>query len=167
MSKHTIINTSAGPIRFCTVWEFLEDVRKEYTREYRDEVLLLTQTLRDRNNRYYYPPSAPDEVGMAKSVHKLVHNPIKLITELKKTTTKKHTKRYISLPNFVYQYVDESLINNGTPTHLFCVGENTLCMVDVNDITLFLNGKYKQQLVCTRPDRNFTIRVPNLILEGF
>ena len=166
MKDPVVVQTAAGPVRFCTVWEFLEDVQREYTHEYRKELRMLILQFQD--NQYgRYTSEPPMGCAVAESVHKLVHNPIKLITELKKTTTKKYTKRNITLPDFVDQYTHESLANHGTPTHLFCVGEGTLCLVDKEDVILVLSEQNRQQLICRRPDLNFTIKAPNLLLEGF
>ena len=158
MNKQSQIVTSAGPIIICSIWDFMTKVRKEHCRESLEfyTELAKQEFAAERST----PPG--HEPAFATSVHTLVQNPMRVITELKHTTSKVTMSRPMDVESFVWELSYECVKAGGRPNHMFTIGENTFAMVDVDECRLFTNKDFQQQLVCMRPEENFHCYAPKV-----
>lgn len=163
MSRKLMMNAFGGYLETCSVFDFIKDVRREYCPEYHQQIRTLAQKFYDSNMRRYVPESSlNDPVLYAESIHRLTMNPMKLLTELRKTTTKKQFTKHLTLTELVWEMTRKSHEWMGRPTHLFNIGENTFALVAEEDCRLFVKEDMSEQLVCLRPERNFHIIAKNV-----
>ncbi len=166
MSNNLVFRTQSGEVRICTLFEFMNDVRKEMLPGAGETLALAYKKYyNDPYFRYQYN-SGPQVEAYARAEFLLQTNPMKLVTELKRTTTKKYrTSQEMTLDHFLFDLVDESVKEFGNPTHLFSIGHHKYALVSTEDVRLFTTKDLKQQLICVRPERNFTIHAPTLRLR--
>lgn len=158
-----VIPTAAGPIKICTLWDFMNDVRiqKLHPDVAREVAVMRKQEL--NNFHYQY---GTDLGSVSKSIHTLKQNPMRIIAELKKTTTTLEFKgKSYSFLDVLHDTVNQSITQYGLPTHLFSIGKSRYALVSDEDVVLFVKNNYEQSLVCIRSQRNFNIYAPNLKLE--
>lgn len=164
MNKKIEFNSSVGPIKICTVWDFLLEVKKQYVPEIHQEIRIN----RTMENLPPYAGLYADLVYLAaETSHILKQNPSSILVELKKTTTLKEKKsKSVNCFELLTELSLDSGMNMGIPTHFFSVGKNRYALVCEQDIILFVNKNYKQSLVCVNKRRNFTVYAPNLKVSG-
>lgn len=151
-----VISTFAGQIEVCQVWDFLSQVKKNYAPEYSSQVHEIVTA--EHKSRPFNLIDRP----VARVAHALIQNPAKLLTSLKKHTTKVYFKRRLSLQELLDEVGSRSYENFGKPTHCFPVGEDLYAVVCESDLVLAVTSRLRQQLICTAPKRNFVVYAPNL-----
>jgi hypothetical protein len=165
MTNVATMNTQAGPIKICTVFDFIREAKREMLPKHYEDIAVAQKEFYSSANHFKYG-FRPDARVIAETRHTLKLNPMKLLTELKKTTTTLYREsKNLTLEDLIYGVVSVSMHESGQPTHFFCIGEDLYCLVSVEDVVLFLTADYHQQLVCTRPNRNFNIYAPHLRVE--
>lgn len=160
--KLTELNFPWGPIKICTIFDLIPIVRRHMVPSVCEKIAV------EKRNFYNNSPRRVDygfntADAVAQTSHILQLNPMKLVTELKKTTTKKYRQ---SKNNDLYQLLEElayeSAMQMGQPDYFFSIGKNKYALVTLEDLVLFTTEDFHQQLVCVRPERNFTVHAPNL-----
>lgn len=163
MKNSFVINVPSGPIKMCSVFDFVSEVKRQLLPKHYEEIAI-HQKKHFMSSKFRY--NNLDYTEVAKTLHTLKLNPMKLLTELKKTTTQLYREsKDLTLDELIYDTSNLSAREFGVPTNFFCIGEDLYCLASNEDVVLFVNEGYKQQLVCTRPERNFTIYAPNLKME--
>jgi hypothetical protein len=156
----TIFNLPTGQVKLCTLWDFMKDVKQERLAPEVREVLV--QSLKEAYRPYTYQ-SLEHATSFTKTVHSLQQNPIKIVAELKKTTSKLNLySKKLKLDDLLYETACMSAEELGAPTHFFCSGKGLYSFVSSEDVVLFVGSNFNQSLVCTKPTRNYTIYAPNL-----
>lgn len=160
--NHTVFNTGRGSVRICSLWDFMTEVKIHRLHE--SVALELANRTRDEYRSATMPKyGIPEGPIMSRTSHVLKQNPLKVLVELKKTTTKRFFKsKNVDLFRMLEELSTDSMTEFGNPTHFFSIGMGRYVLVDVKDICLFVNKNYNQTLVCTAPKRNYTIYAPNL-----
>lgn len=156
-----IINMPTGPIEICTVFDFIPKVKKEFLPSHYEQVAV---DLRNSYSHNIYDPYGRGQ-AIVESKHKLTTNPMKLLTELKKTASPIFVARQIDLDDLLYETTSRSAREMGQPTHFFPIGEDVYALVSQEDCVLFQTASFKQQLVCTKKNRNFIIHAKNLNVD--
>ncbi len=161
MSKHIEFNTAVGPIKICTLWDFMNEVKREYVGEvYRDIALMRKKSYQEYGMLSH---SMMKSEAYAQTHHILKLNPTSVLVELKKTTKKIEKKgKHVDLEELLHQLGHESMVEMGVPTHFFPIGTNRYALVGSEDVRLFTKADYTQSLVCLNSKRNFQIYAPNL-----
>lgn len=154
------LNYASGPIKICSIFDFVPEVKREMVRSQYERIAVQAKTAFENSNRYN--PYAPDPLTISKSMHTLQLNPMKLITELKKTTTKLSRERHITVSELIEELSYLSMNEMGVPTHMFSIGTDKYALVGKEDVVLFVTEDSRMQLVCTKPNRNFVVYAPNL-----
>lgn len=157
-----VIPTAAGPIKICTLWDFLQEVKRHKLHPDVAEQLAIMQ----KNEMYSNYQYRADLGVVSESIHTLKQNPMRVISELKKTTGSiEYRGKNISFRDILEDTVYQAMTNYGIPTHFFAVGKSRFALVQEEDISMYVGADYNQTLVCHRKDRNFTIYTPNIKLE--
>lgn len=161
MSKHIEFNTQAGAVKICTLWDFMNVVKREYVGEvYRDIALMRKKSYQEYGMLSH---SMMKSEVYAQTHHVLKLNPSSVLVELKKTTTKVEKKaKHVDLEELLFEMTHKSLVEMGVPTHFFPIGSNRYALVGTEDVRLFTKADYTQSLVCLNSKRNFQIYAPNL-----
>lgn len=167
MNYHPVIQTQAGAIKICTVFDFVREVRKEYVPITVQQINTVKRNFYQSSAHRYMPnPYEPAE-ALSKTWHILKQNPASILVELKKTTTLKERKsKNVDFERLLEELVVESLIGYGQPTHLFPIGSHRYALVCAEDVRLFTKADFSQSLVCVQPHRNFTVYAPHLKVGG-
>lgn len=148
------IHTSAGEVYIISFWEFISKVEHYIVPKARHEIALAKKAA------WRVDRLEPD-LAVVESTHILKMNPIKTITELRKTTTKVERKsKKVDLIQVVCDLSYESRKHLGYPSYLFPIGEHRYALVCEGDVKLYTNEDFSQSLICTVPERNFTIYAP-------
>jgi len=163
MHKRLAMPTSAGYLELVTIWEFMKDVMVE---RIHPQVAEQYRTMHMREMNLSRRFAHPDTPTCTEVTHLLKQNPSSVLVELKKTTTLKELKsKNVKLLDLLHDYVHKSMFEFGNPTHFFPVGQNRYALICKEDVRLVITETYKQSLVCTRPERNFILYVPNLKVD--
>lgn len=159
-----IFQTAAGPLEICTVFDFVKLCRKETVSSVYKSIAVMKKEA--YSHARYVPYDLSESI--AQTQHLLKLNPMSLLVELKRTTTKKYRQaKVVDFEEMVNEIATDSLIENGAPTHFFNVGQDLYCLACVDDFVLFTTEEWKQQLVCVSPHRNFTVHAPNLKMRRY
>lgn len=161
MSTHLVVNSVTGPVKICTLWDFITEVKKELVGGvYKDVALMRKKAYQEYGARIH---SMQIGEAYAQTHHTLKLNPTSVLVELKKTTKKIERKaKHVDFEELLHELCIQSANEMGTPTHFFPIGANRYALVNVDDVRLFTKEDYTQSLVCLNSIRNFQVYVPNL-----
>lgn len=161
MLKFIELPTVAGPIKICTLWEFMNEVPQHHVSAVQQDIAII----RKKSYQIYGARvhSMAQSEAYAQTNHLLKLNPASVLVEFKKTTSKIERKgKRVDLESVLNELCIKSMENMGNPTHFFPIGANRYALVDIGDIRLFTKEDYAQSLVCLHGIRNFQVYAPNL-----
>ncbi len=161
MSKHIEFNTQAGAVKICTLWDFMNVVKREYVHEIQHEIAVMRRKAYQEYGIRTH--SMMQGEIFAQTQHTLKLNPTSVLVELKKTTKKIEKKaKHVDFEELIFDMTHKSLIEFGNPTHFFPIGANRYALLCEDDVRLFTKADLTQSLVCLNSKRNFQIYAPNL-----
>jgi hypothetical protein len=118
------------------------------------------------NSRYDYRSNAPQDAVISKSIHTLKQTPVKILKELKNTCTQVDLYgKELNFQEVIQDVATKSVMEFGSPTHLFSIGKGRYALLCQDDIKLYVNENYEQVLVSHAKKRNFIIYAPHMKLE--
>lgn len=158
----TTLQTFTGPVKLCTLWDFMKEVRVEYVPQISEQIALARKNFFE-DRRFRYTPESPQMEAYYQSRHLLKLNPSSVLVELKKTTQMKYrTSKELLIEDLINELATESHTLFGNPSHFFPIGKDKYALVSIDDVKLYVKKDWKQSLVCMDPKRNFQIYAPRL-----